>query len=731
MVWPLGKVPAQVPAAVHQVLFENGIIADPLTHAHAVGLEWVDETDWIFTCRFTWTPSQNWRRTVLSFDMLDTIATVTLNGTVVGASESMFVPHEFEVSDAIVDGENLLEVHLASPVRTGIERRKEYFDLRGLAWDTPMFDERAFLRKGQWMSGWDWGPRVVSAGIGGAVRVLGFDNRLVRAQIRSEPFEEGYRVWLEAEIEGDGEATVVWGDGATGVEKFMNGPLWYPNGYGEPYLHQATIKFGPHETSTRFGLRTIEWRQEVDAHGQSFECLVNNIPVWCRGANLIPFTCFPHRENAAEVRASLEDFVAVHGNCLRIWGGGVYPSETFFDLCDELGILVWQDFMFACSHYPDSPRWQEMIREEATTHIKRLSGRASLALWCGNNEIQQMFEQTWGGAERFPERPHGPILWEEVIPETLEALGSKTAYISTSPFGSGPEVVDSPDPNKTGSNSGHYGDQHFWEVWHGSGDWTAYRNSRARFSSEFGFASFASRGVWESALGEHWDHPSRRKVLESHNKTGKTLERLHELVSIHYPECPEIQDFVSFSQCNQFDAMTCALESYRTQDFCRGALIWQWNDLWPALSWALRDSGANMKLAGIELKRLFHPLLFGALVHPAALEIRYAADGLVTVPDHVVIEHFDTATRTKIGETTLPISGPSREGELRDERGSLGKVAWVHEDPRREAAVIRHPGGQALDRWVFRSEPKDMTFASPLLSMVREGKLTPQEWVFG
>lgn len=731
MVWPLGEIDAQVPGSVHQILHENGIIADPLTHAHALGMEWIDETDWLFKCRFSWAPENEWPRIVLRFDMLDAVATVTLNGVAVGCSDSMFVPQEFDIFDALIEGENVLEVQLASPVRTGVERRKEYFAREEVAWSTPMFDERAFLRKGQWMSGWDWGPRLVSCGIGGPIEVIAYENRLVHAQISSEPHEGGFRAWLEAEIEGEGEAQVIWADGSIGVEKFLEGPLWHPRGYGDPHLHEATIVFGEQRIPVRFGLRSIELRREPDEDGEAFEFVVNGVPIWCRGANIIPSSSFPHREDVQQLRESLTQFAEVHGNCLRVWGGGVYPSDAFFDICDELGILVWQDFMFACSHYPDSPSWQQVIFDEATAQIKRLGARPSLALWCGNNEIQQMFEQTWGGKENFPARAHGPILWEEVIPSALSARGICTPYISTSPTGTGPEIPASPDPNKSGCNAGNYGDQHFWEVWHGSGDWAAYRDSRARFSSEFGFASFAGVATWQAALGDDWDDDASKTILQTHNKTGKSLEQLRRLVELHYPTCESILDLALYSQCNQRDAMICALEAYRTHHFCRGALIWQWNDLWPAISWALRDFIGESKLAGVELQRLFHPLLFGADVRPEALEIRYAADGLATLPESVTVEFFDTFQRHCLGQTELKMPLAANQGPLQDARGIVGSLPWLHENASQEAAVIRHPEGRHLDRWAFRSEPKDMRFAEPLTEMCRNGLLHPAQWVLG
>jgi beta-mannosidase len=613
-----GWLPAEVPGHAHLDLVANGIIRHPFEEMAELGCQWVDDCDWCYRTRFSWAPDAENPRRVLHFEGLDTVCTILLNGEEIGRHDNMLLPLEIDVTEKLMEGENELRIDFQSAVRVGRERRRAYFEKHGLAEDTANFDERAFVRKAQYMFGWDWGPRLVSCGIWKPVRLI-----------------------ETLGVEVTGTAGVPAGDAA------------------KPQ---------------------IQLRREPDQFGESFEFVVNGKPIWAMGANWIPIHSFPSvqfqtngegevsRTLHLQVRESslgqeslggsvaglsrtwwckalrdlLESCKAMNFNMIRVWGGGLYESDEFYELCDELGILVWQDFPFACSYYPDDEDFVEKIREEATYHVKRLSRFACLALWCGNNENLTMWEGKWGGADRNPARFHGERIWNEVLKHVVEEHDPGRAYIPTSPIGSA--------PGKEDCNAGGFGDSHYWDVWHGRGDWVHYSDSTARFSSEFGFPSACGHKAWAQVFSADLEagdvqlvpepptpyslplpaHPDlrfpfggvcvkhRRKMegrspsspsVRWHDKTGRPWEYLRELITKHYPEPKDLDELIYFSQLNQRDAMRHAIEHYRRSEFCRGTLIWQLNDVWPTLSWSLLDSEGEWKAAALELQRLYAPML--------------------------------------------------------------------------------------------------------------------------
>ncbi|HVT13275.1 MAG TPA: hypothetical protein VHE55_13500 [Fimbriimonadaceae bacterium] len=549
-------LPATAPGYVHLDLVANGIIRDPFEEMAELGCQWVDECDWCYRTQFSWSPLAGAERRLLRFDGLDTVCTIFLNGQEIGRHDNMFLPFEIDVSDVLIEGENELRVDFQSAARVGRERRATYFAENGIAGDVLNFEERAFVRKAQYMFGWDWGPRLVSCGIWKPIRL----------------------------IEGD-----------------------------------AASDFG-RQSPPRVALR-----READAFGESFEFIVDGKPFWARGANWIPIDSFPSRSEG--LRELLLSFKAMNFNMLRVWGGGLYESDELYDLCDELDILVWQDFAFACSYSPDDEAFAEQIRKEATYHVKRLRRHRCLALWCGNNENLTMWEGKWGGDDKQSSRFHGERIWNEVLREVVAEHDPGRVYIPTSPIGS--------PPGKTDCNAGGYGDSHYWDVWHGRGDWVHYSDSTARFSSEFGFPSSCGMRAWERvrpstplppssfsrvvgveapAVSRHEENKEGglspvAPVVRWHDKTGRPFSYWLELLTKHYPEPRDLDEWIYYSQLNQRDAMRHAVEHYRRSEFCKGTLIWQANDCWPVQSWSLIDSEGGWKAAAYELERLYDDCL--------------------------------------------------------------------------------------------------------------------------
>lgn len=523
------------PGSIHMDLQRQGFIEDPFVRDHESACQWVDERDWSYRRILDWQPEPKVAELWLVFEGLDTVCSVWVNGEKVAESDNMFLPVEVNLTDRLRPGSNEIRVDFQSAARVGRERKARYLAEQSLAEDVPNFDERAFVRKAQYMFGWDWGPRLVSCGI-----------------------------WR---------------------------PVWM-------------IEFSPGESSERFFSQTpkkpeqprIKLLQKPDADGASFEFVVDGRPFYALGANWIPDHSFPSRETRERLEQRILQAKALGVNMLRIWGGGIYESDDFYDLCEKHGIFVWQDFMFACSYYPDTGEWQQAIRKEAEYQVARLRHHPCIALWCGNNECHQVWQDGWGGKDKQPSRFHGEAIYHEVLADVVARLDPDRFYLPGSPYGEGY------------CNSGVSGDQHYWDVWHGRGDWVHYRDSDARFSSEFGFMSSPSAATWKQA-GVDSSLPVKDPVARAHNKTGKPFDIIQGLVHLHYPAAENLDEWSYASQLNQRDAMRAALEHYRFNGRCRGALIWQLNDCWPVESWSILEFEGRKKAVAHALPRLFAPLL--------------------------------------------------------------------------------------------------------------------------
>ncbi|HWA73438.1 MAG TPA: hypothetical protein VG937_13930 [Polyangiaceae bacterium] len=614
-------LPAEVPGHVHLDLVRNGVIADPFASLHELGLRWVDEEEWVYRTEFEYSPDAALPSALLRFSGLDTVCRVELNGEQLAEHDNMFVPLEIDVSQKLRSGKNELSIHFSSARKVGAERRARYFAQEKLADTTVRFDERAFVRKAQYMFGWDWGPRLISCGIWDKVELIQHAGRILSVHARQRHRADG-KVELEflSELDGAGEVLhFVEGqkpvrDGETLLVE--NPELWWPAGFGAQRLYRVTslliepgqkgadvaalarVTLDRHEIS--LGLRRVRLVQEKDSFGESCEFEVNGRRIWAVGANWIPDSSFPAAVSKTQVRARVEQARALNMNMLRVWGGGLYESEDFYDVCDELGVLVWQDFPYACSYYPDGAEAQEVARREASVAVKRLRHRACLALYCGNNENLTMFQDKWEGAEHNPPRYYGENIYDRVLPELLAELDPEHPYIPSSPFGG------------ERANGGGSGDQHYWDVWHGRGDWKYYEDSTARFSSEFGFASAPSPLCMKSFLPvveSPLSLPLRDPAARWHDKTKKGYETFIGLVELHYPKSETLEEWVYYSQLNQRDALRHGIEHYRRSEFCRGSLIWQLNDCWPVQSWAVIDSLGELKAAAYELCRLHAPAL--------------------------------------------------------------------------------------------------------------------------
>lgn len=698
----LRSIPAQVPGHVHLDLERAGVIASPFQECHEAGLNWVDEADWLYECKFDWEPKEDGPRQVLNFLGVDTVCEIKLNGEPIGSHDNFFMSFEIDVTGKLLP-QNLLEVHLFSAVKVGEQRRREYFEKHGLAWGTELFEESAFVRKPLYMFGWDWGPRLVSCGIWKPVELLEFSSRITEFTIGQQHLVGNrFRLNASAKVEGVGEPIFTYNGEQVGTEWEVEGPLWWPNSEGEQPMQTVTATLpNGHSISKRIGLRTIELRRESDDIGTSFEFKVNGQGIWCRGANWIPHDSFPSRISDEDYRQALEKYATLGMNMIRVWGGGLYEIDAFYEACDELGLLVWQDFPYACGYTPDDDEHQKVALNEATYQIARLNHHPSLAIWCGNNENRALHYGKW--AKNGPERLFGEKLYDETLKSAVETADPGRPYIESSPL-----LV----PNMPGvEDATRYSDDHFWEVWHGKGDWTNYAASTTRFASEFGFASSCSLECWKTVSSRTLtptDH-----AVRWHDKTRKPWETFKKLIELHYPEAEDLESWVYFSQLNQRDAMRAAIEHYRTQPGCRGALIWQANDCWPAQSWSLEDYSRVLKPAGFELARLYAPLLAVGKLRQNGLEVG-------------VVNHGANAQNAVLCVTGYGIDGSLASHHERTisaatdalEQSSFGEIEGEFFQ-----ITLRSQGSS--DSWIFRKEPKDYNLpADPLKAQLVGNTLT-------
>jgi beta-mannosidase len=630
-------LPASVPGGVHWDLVANGIIADPVQRMFELGSRWVDETAWSYRCRLDFTTHDDLPHRRLLFLGLDTICRVSVNGEQLARHDNMFLPLEADVTAELRPGENEIRVDFEPALRAGRERRSVYFEREGIPSNVANFDERAFVRKGQWMYGWDWGPRLASCGIWQPAMLVEHASRIIDLWVRQTHEEDG-SVTLRLQHDQDGpgrlEARVRHPNGAItefdslGRAVIERPELWFPRGLGNQPLYRVEARIVRNDevldTAMRdVGLRTVRLAREPDAMGESFEFEVNGRPVYCFGANWVPDYVLPGRIPAERYREQVWRASQMGMNMLRVWGGGIYESREFYEACDHYGVMVWQDFAYSCSYYPDDQQAQEAARAEAVYQVGRLRNHPSLTIWCGNNENLMMWQEKWGGTERAPSRYYGQAIFEQVLPGVVAEHCGELPYIPTSPTGAtNAEANLGPgSPASLYANAGGSGDQHYWDVWHGRGDWRHYTDSTARFCSEFGFVSAPSAEAWNVALAGRQGAGVRDPDVRWHDKTGKGYEKYLGLIELHYPEARDLEDLTYYSQLNQRDAMRYAVEHYRRSTFCRGALVWQFNDCWPVQSWSLVDCTGSPKAAAYELARLFSPLALSIVRKGAEVDL--------------------------------------------------------------------------------------------------------------
>mgnify|MGYP002510234700 FL=1 len=607
-------IPAKVPGSVYDDLIRGGKLEDPYYRDNELKALSIMDNEFRYCCEFA-APKEEADKICLRFECLDTLAQVWLNGEFLGKAENMHRIYEFDVTGMLKE-ENHLEILFHSALKYIKEEQKK---VRAVGCIDAM-DGFAHLRKAHSMFGWDWGPRIPDAGIHRPVSLLFIKNaRISDLYIRQKHEDGGVTLCPEVNlycVSGEKkdysfdiilhapDGTVSTHTDSPAEIKVENPALWWPRGYGEQnlYLLEVVLRKDGAEidrAAQKIGLRRIGVRREKDQYGESFAHEVNGITIFAMGADYIPQDNIFGRITKERTRKLLEDCAAANFNLIRVWGGGYYPEDDFLDACDELGLLVWQDFMFACAVYELTDAFEENITAEFIDNIKRIRNHACLALWCGNNEMEMFV--AGGGWGNSPKQLGDYFkMYEYIIPKLLKKYDPETFYWPASPSSGG--GFDNP-------NDENRGDVHYWDVWHGGRPITEFRKFYFRYASEFGFQSFPSIRTIESfTLPE--DRNIFSYVMEKHQRNNSANGKIMTYMEQEFLYPTDIATTVYASWLLQAEAIKNAAEHFRRhRGRCMGAVYWQLNDIWPGASWASIDYYGRWKALHYYARRFFAPVL--------------------------------------------------------------------------------------------------------------------------
>ncbi|MCR5271728.1 MAG: glycoside hydrolase family 2 protein, partial [Lachnospiraceae bacterium] len=610
-------IKAVVPGSVYGDLLREGKMEDPFWKDNEDKACALMENDFEYIGTFKMDENMmNNDHVVLHFDGIDTLADITLNGKKIASTNNMHRTYEFEVKD-LLKGDNEIKVYLHSPNKFIYEMSKEYPTI-GSSDAMPGF---MHLRKAHCMFGWDWGAHLPDAGIWKPVSLRAFsDARIDSVLVLQDHKKNAVKLEFKPDLllydnttEEDVKIkyTVTTPDGkeiaVEGCQAEITDPeIWWPNGYGKQPLYTVTavLTKGGKELDRwerKIGLRTVTMsREPLDIGGEEFCAMVNGVKIFSMGADYIPEDHLLGRVTPEVTRKLLEKAAWANHNCIRVWGGGHYPTDWFYDICDELGLLVWQDFMFACSMYELTPEFEANIKEEFKDNIKRLRHHASLSLLCGNNEMEMFTKfRTWVSKES--EIRDYIIMYEKIIPDMVRELAPQTFYWPASPSSGGSfDEPDSPDR----------GDQHYWEVWHGNKPFSEYRKYLFRYCSEFGFQSFPSEKTVETFTDDPDDKNIFSYIMERHQRNGAANGKIMNYMQQTYRYPTDFSTLIYASQLLQADGIRYGVEHFRrNRGVCMGAVVWQLNDIWPVASWASIDYSGRLKALHYYEKRFFAPIM--------------------------------------------------------------------------------------------------------------------------
>jgi beta-mannosidase len=729
-------VPATVPGCVHTDLLAAGLIPDPYLDTNERDLTWIGRADWRYGCRFDWPGTSDGENADLVCAGLDTVATVTVNGTEVARTANMHREYRFPVTSLLRPGENTVEVRFDSAYRY-TEQLRDQLGARPSAYTEPF----NFIRKMACNFGWDWGPTVVTAGIWRPIGIESWrDARLDRVRpvvtITGDSGESGVSgeggvsgesgvsgrvqlhtrlsrtsdrpVRLQATLSGDGrtfrsEVELAGDVSETTLEISVVDPrLWWPHGLGDPDRYDVEVVLLDTEGieldrwQRRIGFRSVRLDTASDPDGSAYTVVVNGTPVFVRGVNWIPDDALVTRVDRERYATRLGQARDANCNYLRVWGGGIYESEDFYDLADELGLMVGQDFLFACAAYPEEEPLRSEVLAEAEAAIVRLAHHPSLLIWTGNNENLWGFED-WGWQDELDGRTWGSGYYYDVLPKLVRELDPTRPYWPGSPYSGTPEIA----PNDPG-----HGSMHIWDVWNQE-DYSIYRNYRPRFVGEFGFQAPPTYATLRRALSDQPLAPDSPGMLH-HQKAADGNGKLNRGLAAHLPAPADFDDWHYLTQVNQARAISLGIEHFRSlRPLCMGAIVWQLNDVWPVTSWSAVDGDGRLKPLWFALRRSFAPRL---------LTLQPEGDGLRLV----AVNDSGTEWTAPVTITRFTLDGQPQAKHDLDLSVPPGATAAISLPPEltrdgRPDELLRAQSGDVVTWWFF-AEDKDIPYPPALFT---------------
>ena len=738
--------PATVPGVVHTDLLQNKIIEDPFFRLNERGLQWIDKEDWVYETCFTLAAGMMRKENMeLVFEGLDTYADVYLNDECILKADNMFRRWSIPVRQYIREENNILKVYFHSPVKIDVPKWDalpyQYPASNDQSENGGLFNKKIsiFARKAGYHYGWDWGPRLVTSGIWRPVYIRAWSDLRINdvfieqkevgagraviaghVELDADKDMNGVLVTITDEVTGrvlgEWQADLKRGTNRVTVDFVLHKPkLWWSNGLGEPFLYRfrTDIIAGGElldSKTERVGIRSLKVVHQPDKDGHTFYIELNGRPVFAKGANYIPSDNFLPRVTPENYKKTILDAAGVNMNMLRVWGGGIYENDVFYDLCDEYGIMIWQDFMFACSMYPAEGALLDNIHQEAVDNVKRLRNHACIALWCGNNECQDAW-LGWGWKCEIERqnKEYADKIWAQyrqqyhvTLPGVVREYAPGTFYWPSSPFAFEGEMSGTTD-----------GDRHYWSVWHGKAPISDYDSEKSRFFSEYGFQSFPEfESVKRYApYPEDWD--IRSEVMMSHQRGGDHANGLIETYLLNeYKKPRDFRAFLYMNHVLQGDAIKTAIESHRRQmPYNMGTLFWQHNDCWPVASWASRDYYGRWKAQHYYVRKAYDDILISSVVEGDDLKVYAVSDCLENTSgrlqlqvcqfDGTVVHHWDKSVGISGNDSRVCFSAPLAKLLEGADRGTV----YVRVDYTDKSGRVYH-NNYCLDKQKNMNYPK-------------------------
>ena len=656
----------KIPGSLYSILLENGLMEDPFYRNNELEAFELCEHEYTFSRSFDWNKGKN--PIFLCCDGLDTLCDVYLNGKHVAYTDNMHRGYRFDVTNLLQNGENTISI-LFHPVNEYVKKKNAEEKLKGVGECLKGFGH---LRKAHCMMGWDWGARLPDAGIWKNIYLLEKDSAEITEFRILQRHEKG-KVFLtpivKTDVSSDVRVTLTDPDGnameipVNEETEIQNPKLWWVNGLGGQPLYTVTAEViekerAVHSQTKRVGLRTLRLVRERDKYGESYYHEINGVPFFAMGADYIPEDNVLSRITYERTKTLLTHCKDANFNVIRVWGGGYYPHDDFFDICDELGLVVYLDFMFACSFYPTNDAFWENVKQELRENIMRVRHHACIGLLCGNNEEESCFPFLYNETvEKYPFKGKFIEIFEDVVPDLIKELCPEISYVPSSPDTAGHFI----DPDNE-----DYGDSHYWAVWHHGKPFTDYRNHYFRYLSEFGFQSFPCEKTINAVTCEE-DRNVFSRVMERHQRNGTANGKILSYLSQTYLYPTEFSTLLYASQLLQAESIRYGVEHFRrNRGRCMGTLYWQLNDIWPVASWASIDYYGRLKALHYVAKRFYAPVM---------ISCRETGEmtGRITINDEPYLHDYQTKAQLAVNNDTLQEVQGTARWALRNSDGSVIK----------------------------------------------------------